>query len=456
MKLVVCLALALTTAAPAFGGIFSVRDYGAKGDRRTNDRAAIQSAIDACVSTGGGVVRFPAGAYLSGQLNLGSGVTLQLDRGATLCASRSAKDYSGGRHDGALLMAEKAVGIAVKGQGIIDGQANGDYGKRWGVPNEPEFRTNLISFRNCRRVSISDVAFHNSDSWTIVLTRCDHVVIQGVTIRNNYRRLNSDGIDPDSCTDVRINRCDILTGDDSIVLKTGRDFPCSDVEVTDCTLESATCALKLGTGSYGDYRSIRFADCRIKNSPVGVGLYMKDGATMDGITADHITMQMSSPDTHDVVPLFIDIEKRDPDSRIGTVRNVTFSNIAIAGGSGLLLQGMPESPIQNLVLRNIAFHVTTPDDYQKRKKPIGGTRTNKDERDTLYARKPTYGAVAYVKGLTVENFQVAIAAPDLQRFPRSALAGFHIDGGTIAGVTRTVGHSPPVELNDCSGVTVAR
>jgi len=45
--------------------------YGAVGDGTTNDTAAIQAAIDACKSAGGGTVYFPKGSYKVSTLNIG-------------------------------------------------------------------------------------------------------------------------------------------------------------------------------------------------------------------------------------------------------------------------------------------------------------------------------------------------------------------------------------------------
>ena len=455
MKLTSCLLGMCLGVSCALGAEFNVRDYGAKGVPPAGDGAAIQAAIDAAVHAGGGVVRFPAGDYYSGQLKLGSNLTLQLDEGAVLHASTRVQDYTD-RHNGSLLTATQAEHLTVSGRGAVDGQTTADFGKRWGATEEAEFRTHLLNFRDCRQVAIRNVTFRNSDSWTVILHQCDQVEIAGVVIRNNYRRLNSDGIDPDSCTHVRISGCDIVTGDDSIVLKTGGKQPCEDIEVTDCTLESAATALKLGTGSVGDYRRIRFAHCRIRNSPVGLGLFMKDGGTMEQVTFADINLEACSAAIHDVVPIFIDIEKRHPDSKIGTVRDITFDHITITGGSGLLLQGMPESPLRNVVLRDITLAVATPDNYARRKKPVGGERTTKDERDTLYARQPTYAALAYIDGLTVENFRVNIGDEAFRRFPRSALAGFHLADGKIQGVIRTpeTARLPVVELTDSPTVAV--
>jgi hypothetical protein len=191
----------------------------------------------------------------------------------------------------------------------------------------------------------------------------------------------------------------------------------------------------------------------IRNSPVGVGLYLKDGAVMEKITAANLKMEICGPAFHDVAPLFIDIERRNPDSKAGKVRDVTFRDIEITAGTGLLLQGMPESPIENLTLSNITLHVEKADDYAKRKKPVGGRRTTHDERDTCFARLPAYAAVAWVKGLTVDNFQVRIGAEASKAYDRSALAVRHVEGGTLRGVRRVPapepGALPDVDLREC-------
>lgn len=441
----------LATAACAAGEPFNVKDYGAKGDKTTNDRAAIQAAIDACAKAGGGTVVLPPGEYLSSTIQLASGVTLQIEKGATLWAATRREDYpkdSGSR--GRLLFADGAERIAITGSGTINGQGTEDLGRRWGAPASAEFRTGILLFQNCRDVTLRDLTILNSDSWTVHLKRCEKVRIEGLTIRNNYRRLNSDGIDPNSCRDVTIDRCTIVAGDDAIVLKSTEAQPCENITVRGCVLESATAALKLGTESKGDFRDVLFEDCTIRNSPVGVGLYLKDGATMERVVARRIKMELCDNSHHDVAPLFIDIEKRTADSRIGTVREISFQDIEIVGGTGALLQGMPESPIQGLTLKNISMRVEKPDDYTKRKKPIGGNRTTKDERDTCFARLPSYCTIAHVKDLTIDGLTVRIAERDFQAFERSALTLRHIEGAKVTNVTREpgVGKVPVVDRDE--------
>ncbi|MBM4020593.1 MAG: glycoside hydrolase family 28 protein, partial [Planctomycetes bacterium] len=445
-------------AAPASGclpPVFNVRDYGAKGDKQAGDQKAIQAAIDACAKAGGGTVRLPPGDYLSGTLRLRSNVTLRLDKGATLWASTDPADYEGKR-SGHLLLADDAEHVGLGGEGTINGQATADYGARWGAPEAPAFRTGILLFTGCRNVSIRGVTILYSDAWTLHLKRCEDVTIEGVTIRNNLKRLNSDGIDPNSCKRVRITNCDIAAGDDCIVLKATEPYPCEDVVVAGCTLETTCTALKLGTESYGDFRDVLFKDCTIRRAPIGIGFYMKDGGTMERITFTNIKMEASGVEHHTVVPIFMDIERRNADSKIGRIRDVTLQDIDITSGSGILIQGMPESPIENLTLRRIAMRADRADDCAKRSKPVGGRRTTRDDRDTRFARLPTYAALAHLKNVTVDGLTVRIAADAMKGFPRSALAGRAIEGGVIGGV----GRDPPeaavwpqvLDLQDCRNV----
>jgi len=181
--MVVLVAILFLIAVPIGGSIsmFNIRDFGAKGDKLSNDQAAIQAAIDACNKAGGGTVYFPAGDYLSGAIRLLSHVTLQLDNGATLWASTKPEDYAG-YGSSRLLVAEDAEYIGIVGDGTIHGQGTADYGSRWGVPEQPPFRTGILRFQRCRNVAIRDVKILYSDSWAVHLKRCETVFIDGVTI----------------------------------------------------------------------------------------------------------------------------------------------------------------------------------------------------------------------------------------------------------------------------------
>jgi polygalacturonase len=460
---------ATLTAAPRSGVaagstkpriIYDLRDFGVTGGRARNEAAQFQAAIDACHGSGGGTVYVPPGDFLCGSLVLKSHVALYLEAGATVYASTKPGDFQPDAPQ--LISAKKAEYISILGPGVLHGSGITDLGRRPGFADEPrpKFRPRVIYLEDCRQVTLRDFTILYSDSWACHLRFCEKVVVDAVTILNNYFRTNSDGIDPESCRDVRISNCHITAGDDCICLKTVNGVPCEDIVVTNCTTESIATAIKLGTGSHGDFRNIAISNCTVRNSTVGVGFFIKDGGSIDGVTVSNLTietlrdpMQVSPERLRNMIyPIFLDIEKRQDSSAIGRMRNIIFSNIVIHSDNGILIQGMRESAIENLTLSNICFRVTAPFDYSQRKKHAGGTINPKDDRITVYARHPTYCAIANAGNLLVDNLSVQVDEKVLEAFPRSALALLHVDGAILRAVR---GGRPAVEQHDSRGVSIS-
>src|ERR1700690_2434589 len=76
--------ICLIGAATCSAAVFNVKDFGAKGDGKTQERDSINKAIEAAAGAGGGTVQFPPGVYVSGSIRLRSNVTLDLERGSTI------------------------------------------------------------------------------------------------------------------------------------------------------------------------------------------------------------------------------------------------------------------------------------------------------------------------------------------------------------------------------------
>ena len=424
---------------------FDVCDYGAIGDGETLETDALQRAIDAAAGAGGGTVVFPAGEYLSGTLTLRSSVALRLGAGAVLQGSCRAEDYPG---PNVLLFAADAERIALYGPGTIRGIGQADYGRRRLPEPEPapDFRAGILRMDDCRGVIIRDLTILESDTWTINLRRCEDIVTDGVTILNNYFRTNSDGIDPVSSRNVRISNCHIVAGDDCIVLKSNAGAPTENVVVTNCTLESIATAIKLGTESPEDFRNIQVSNCVIRNSTVGIGLFLKDGGTMERMSFSNISIEnpprSEAEGLHagwlarSLFPIFADIERRHEDSTVGVIRDLSFSKIQIESGAGVVIQGMPESPIDNLLLRDITFRVNEPWDYSGRRKHIGGRRTTSDERDTRFVRQPSYVTLAHTVDAVVENLRLYASEEEYAAYPRAALGVFESAEATVGHVLR--------------------
>ncbi len=449
--------------------MIDVRETGALGDGETKDTQAIQTAIDACQENGGGTVHFPAGRYLSGTITMGSNVILHLDGGAKLLASRDPSDYPESR---ALLWAEDEENLSIMGTGTIDGQTTADLGRRPGHAGEekPSFRTRMALFENCEKLRVRDVTMQNSDSWTLHLRHCQDAVVDGVTVLNNYFRTNTDGINPDTCQNVRISNCHIVAGDDCICLKSRDGGSCEDIVVTNCTTESIATAIKLGTESSGDFRDILVNNCTIRNSTVGLGIFVKDGGTVERVTFSNISIRtlddpalVNAPRLGEAIyPIFFDLERRTDESPVGEIRDVSVSNIHIRSENGVLIQGMEESPILGLSMENVNFRVNRGFDFSRRRKHAGGRANPDDDRITVFARKPSYVTLANAERFAISDIRVMIDEKALEDYGRSALYMHGCVEGSVRDVVRwprgDEGQEtmPAVSFDNCKGVSVGR
>jgi hypothetical protein len=413
---------------------FEVTDYGARADGKTNDTAAIQKAIDACSRNGGGTVFLAPGNYLSGTIVLKSDVALHLEPGATIWGSRQMSDFNP-RH---LIYAHGAENIAIEGGGTING--NGE--AFW----YPDFRPHehrpspYIELQECRNVRIRDVHIRNTPGWAIHPVNCDGVWIRGISIVSPMQGPNTDGIDPDSSRNVFISDSYIETGDDCIVLKTtGRTgLParaCENVAVTNCVLVSDDTAIKLGTESFGDFRHISFSGCVIRGTRVGLGIYAKDGGTFEAVTFSGIIMETypTHPDKIEY-PIFVDLEKRKPESKPSLVRDISFNDLVIHTRGRALVGGMPDHPLENISFRNIFMRVAGFVPVEGVRKTRGSANVLATGRETDYAEVPAAFIFANVRNLELQGVRVAWDSADAAP-ERHAIYAAHVDGLRISDFT---------------------
>lgn len=360
--------LFFSTPAQA-GGVFKVRAFGALGDGKTKDTAAFQKALDACQAAGGGTVLVSEGYYLIGSIVLGSHTTLQLEGRANLIGSSDLADYplvrvrwEGEFAQGhrALLSAEQAEHVGITGRGSIFGPPISL--SRLRNPRGPS----LIEFSECRDVTLEGFATQYQQLWSIHLVLCRGIVARNLTIRTiNF---NGDGLDIDSCADVLIERCNVDTGDDAVVLKSGRGAaaeklarPTENVVIRDCTLQSSLYAgLAFGTELSGGIRNVRVENCVISGRQNGIFFKSREGrgGFIENVTGEHLTVQ-NSPTFLGVNLLNKGIQASDPVTGIPEqwtrLRNIRFSHIQVHNvGDLVLAQNVSRTqPVDGLTLSDI-------------------------------------------------------------------------------------------------------
>jgi polygalacturonase len=412
--------------------VYSVRDFGAKGNGKTVDTKAIQAAIDKAASTGGGVVLFPPGQYVSGSIILKDYITLRFENGSILLGSTHIKDYPADLGviyladpyvwRGPLIYAENVRYIGLEGIGIIDGR-----GTRENFPPFPreEPRPGLIRFTNCQFVTVRDVTMRNPACWTFHLRNCEDVNIRDIRL-NSYSNRNNDGIDVDGCRRVSITGCNIRSEDDAIVLKSfQRDKSC-DIVISDCILNSTCSAIKIGTETMGDFENISISNCSIYGSR-GINLFSVDGADINGVTISNITMR----DTKSAIQLRLgarlrpyQIPKDQQITSAGRIRNVQISHVqaviaqshASTGvdNSQNFICGIPGHRIENLSLSDIFIELYGNGTTQQSQRAIP-EEEKAYPKIGMFGDLPAYGFyVRHVENLRMNNIRFHLLNPDLR------------------------------------------
>lgn len=371
---------------------YNITEYGAVGDGRTVNTAAIQKTIDLCHENGGGRVVIPTGRFLSGTVILRSNINLFLEAGAELVSSLDPadmidfmKDFDDDNADtgwegGCFLLARHEKNITISGPGRIDGRGRevfyedeSDGGTHETPLKVKGFRPRMSFLEDVANLTVKDVTFYDAAFWTLHMAGCRNVLIDGIRIENNDRGPNNDGIDPDCCQNVIIRGCRIACADDCIVVKTTAPMAekygdCHNILISDCILYSHSSALKIGTETWADIHHIVMSDCILENCTRGLGIWSRDGGRIHDIMFHHIsgnTLRYSDRVKQDAEvcvwwgkgdAIFVSATKRAGVERIpGVIENISFDHISMTCEGTIMIAGEEYSPVRNVEIRDSAF-----------------------------------------------------------------------------------------------------
>jgi polygalacturonase len=387
--------------------IYNILDFGAVPDGKTLSTDAIQKAIDQTISNKGTLV-FPKGIFYSGALTLGPDITVIFEEDSILLASSNMADY---KHN-EFIFAPYADNLVIKGKGIIDGNGRSFFDANWNFTKRPE---PWIDIQDAKNVRVEGLTLINSPSHTLNFTYCDGADIKGITIKNDPKSPNTDGIDIRNSSNVRITNCDIQTGDDAICIKNyrkpekrinskgeSRSKITENVNVTNCYIESDDAALKLGTSSGVLTRNISFEDIRIKNTRYAIALFMMDGGRYENIAFSNINATTGSRHKQQY-PIFIDVHTRTENGKIGEISNIRFRDSEFNTNGITYISGHPSKQIDSIGFKNVRFHYNKRLDNKNWVKPKGNKKIQRWLTAGDYVQTEADMLFAHVKDVSFEN-----------------------------------------------------
>lgn len=462
---------------------YFVSDFGAKADGVTLNSASIQAAIDFASANGGGRVVFTPGNWVTGTVYLKDGVTLHLEKGATLLGSTNPWDYTKDPYVGwtSMIFSIKQKNIGITGGGTIDGRgfttANHmvEYIHR-GLfkdpmkldrPNEVN-RPENIYFRECDGVTIQDIFLKDPASWNQTYDQCHNVLVERITV-DSKSYWNNDGIDIVDCEDVVIRDCYIDAADDVFCFKShSHEHQCKNILLENCVGRSSANGVKFGTVSKGGFKDFTIRNITIFDTyRSAVTFAAVDGAEIENITVDGLR----SIHTGNVIFLRIgerwnkinslglsekdrqNVRRKPPYMRNIVIKNV-YAEVPLdkpdAGYnyegpiedlprniSPCIIAGIPDYKIENVLIENVeivypgggnplyAYRGTKPED-------LDGI----DEMISYYPEfsqwkeLPAWGFyMRHAVGVTLRNFTFRALAPDYRpAIVTDDVSGLKLDG----------------------------
>ncbi|KAF8696993.1 hypothetical protein HU200_036641 [Digitaria exilis] len=372
----------MVPAPPRRGARVSLASSGGVGDGRTLNTAAFRRAVDSIErlrAPGGAELYVPPGVWLTGPFNLTSHMTLFLARGAIIRATQDTsswplmeplpsygrgRELPGGRYI-SLIHGNGLNDVVITGEnGTIDGQGS-VWWDMWKKGTLPFTSPHLLEFMSSSDIIVSNVVFQDSPLWNIHPVYCSNVVIRNLTILAPHDSPYTDGVDPDSCSNVCIEDCYISTGDDAIAIKSGWDEygiaygrPSSNIIVRRITGSTPFAGFAIGSETSGGVENILAEHLNFFSSGVGINIKTNVGrggfirnVTVTDITLENVRYGLSiagdvggHPDDHynqTALPVVDSI----------TIKNIQGQNIKQAG----LIKGIANSSFSRICLSNITL-----------------------------------------------------------------------------------------------------
>ena len=370
-----CVVLSADLAAP--GGRLS------PGDEHRLDTQRIQAAIDQCAAGEAVELQGSAGdpVFLSGPLRLRRGVTLLVDAGTALFASRDPREYDvtpgscgivsdTGHGCKPLILAEDAPGSGVMGDGVIDGRGGekllGQDATWWDLAHLAQVtdRTQncfrLVVVRGSDNFVLYRITLRNSPNFHVLVERTNGFTAWGVRIDSPAKARNTDGIDPSSSTNVSILHSWIRAGDDNVAIKAGKLGPASHITVADDHFYSGH-GMSIGSETNGGVSAVRVENLTIDGAVNGIRI--KSDRSRGGLVHDVSYANVCMRDVKNPILLTPSYSSNAGDL-LPDYRDITLRNVHILTSGRITLEGLDASHELGLILDNVFVEGEQPADIR--------------------------------------------------------------------------------------------
>jgi len=358
----------------------------APDDESKLDTARIQDALDKC-GKGKAVVlgaKGPANAFLTGPIELRDGVTLLVDKGVTLFASRDPKlfETSAGscglvdnKRGGCkpLITGKHISGAGIMGDGTIDGRGGEKLLGKDVSPWELAEQARTSGNQEVPRLIITDYAddftlyritLKNSPNFHVVYGHGDGFTVWGLKIDTPKRGArNTDGVDPgNGSKNITITHSYIRTGDDNVAIKGG-----GPVGITNMTVSHNHFywghGMSIGSETDGGVSAIRVFDLSLDGPDNGIRIKSngsRGGLTHDVQYSDVCVRDSPNPITLDTGYTAAGTEKGD---KPPTMRDILLTNVRVSGGGKLSFNGYDSTHRVGATLDNVLLTDNEPYKY---------------------------------------------------------------------------------------------
>lgn len=378
----------------------SITDFGGVGDGITLNTKAFREAvyrIQHLRRRGGTLLYIPPGVYITESFNLTSHMTLYLAKGAVIKATQVTESWPliaplpsygrgrerpGGRYM-SFIHGDGLNDVVITGEnGTIDGQGE-IWWNMWRQGTLQYTRPSLIEFMHSRDIIISNVIFQNSPFWNIHPVYCSNVVVRFVTILAPSDSPNTDGIDPDSSSNVCIEDSYISTGDDLVAVKSGWDEygiaygrPSSGITIRRITGSSSFAGIAVGSETSGGVENLLAEKINLYN--MGVGIHIKTNIGRGGFIKNITMSDVYMENARKGIKIAGDVGDHpdnnfDPNA-LPVVKGITIKSVwGVKVQQPGLIQGLKNSPFTGICLSNINLHgVMKPRDASWRCSDVSG------------------------------------------------------------------------------------